>query len=137
MKGGPIQVPLTAGWLARQAAAGRVHQPGDAVDPIGHRDATRDADLEQVQGPEAQPGSPPLTWSLTTTLHSGDELRFGGAIRLLTTDGTYESLPPELLQPRRLNDSGPGSSRGRLSSSDQSNACQPRCATPRPNNSTG
>jgi hypothetical protein len=93
IKSDDIRVPLTAGWLARQAAAGRVPEPHDAVDPVAGLDASRDLVLEQAQGSDDQPGCPPLTGSLATTLHAGDELSFGGAIHVAMTDGTYESRP--------------------------------------------
>jgi hypothetical protein len=88
-----VRVPLTAGWLSRQATAGRIPEPDDDVDPVVGLDATRDLVLEQAQGPAEPPGCPPLAQSRATTLHAGDELRFGGAIRLTLTDGTHESRP--------------------------------------------
>jgi hypothetical protein len=88
-----VRVPLTAGWLARQAAAGRVPEPADAVDPVVGLDAVKDLVLEQTQGSDEQPTCPRLTGSLTTTMQDGDELRFGGAISLAMTDGTHESRP--------------------------------------------
>jgi hypothetical protein len=88
-----IRVPLTAGWLARQAAAGRVPEPADTVDPVVGLDAARKLVLEQVRGSDERPTCPRLSGSLTATLHGGDELRFGGAIILAVTDGEHESRP--------------------------------------------
>jgi hypothetical protein len=90
---GEIRVPLTAGWLARQVAAGRVPEPDDDVDPVVGLDATRELVLEQVPGTDEERRCPPLTGPLTMTLRAGDEFRFGGAIRLSTTDGRDESSP--------------------------------------------
>jgi hypothetical protein len=88
-----IRVPLTAGWLGHQVAAGRVPEPDDAVDPVVGLDATRELVLEQRPGTDQQRRCPPLTGPLATTLHAGGELRFGGAIRISTIDGTDESSP--------------------------------------------
>jgi hypothetical protein len=92
--GGLFDVPLTTGWLARQAAAGRVPEP-DGADPVRDLTVTSWLVLAQQDGPAGR-RCPQLTAPLTLTLRSGDEIGFAGAISVTTTDGTH------LGQPRRF-----------------------------------
>jgi hypothetical protein len=89
---GPFDVPLTAGWLARQADAGRVPEP-DGADPAQGLNAATWLVLTQEDASGGQPGCPLLTAPVTLTLQSGDRVRFAGTISVTTTDGTQESGP--------------------------------------------
>jgi hypothetical protein len=89
-------VPLTAGWLARQADAGRVPEP-DGTDPA--RDLTAASLLVMVQetGRADQGGCPQLAGPLNLRLSSGDEMRFAGTISVRATDGTHEGWPTSFM----------------------------------------
>jgi hypothetical protein len=87
-----IQVPLTAGWLARQADAGRVPEP-DGADPAQDLTATGRLVLDQQAGSAGPPGCPQLTAPRALTVQAGDQIDFTGAIRVTATDGADESQP--------------------------------------------
>ncbi len=88
---GPFQLPLTAGWLARQADAGRIPTP-DRAAPV--RDLTATAWLVLTQmDVSSGPACPRLTGPLTLTLDAGDQIGFSGTVNLTTSDGTHESQP--------------------------------------------
>ena len=89
---GAISIPLTAGWLARQAAAGRIPEP-DGSDPVLGLDAAAWLVLAQEHTPSEPSGCPRLAAPLPLTLQTGDEVRFTGAISVTTTDGSLESQP--------------------------------------------
>lgn len=88
----PIEIPLTAGWLARQAEAGRVPEPAGS-DPV--RDLDGAAWLVLAQGGEPTGGNacPRVTGPQTVTLHARDQIRFAGTITMVTTNGARESHP--------------------------------------------
>jgi hypothetical protein len=89
---GASEVPLTAGWLARQAAAGHVPEP-DGSNPLTDLDAATRLVLAQEDTSADHRGCPRLTTPLALTLQSADRIRFVGAISITTTDGTHESSP--------------------------------------------
>jgi hypothetical protein len=89
---GAIQVPLTAGWLARQADAGSIPEP-DGVDPTRDLTAASWLVLDQQTGSGGPPACPQLTAPRALTVQTGDQIDFTGAIRVTTTDGAHESLP--------------------------------------------
>ena len=89
---GPFQPPLTTGWLARQAAAGRIPEP-DTGDPTLHLNATNWLVLTQDPGSDEHPTCPGLTTPRTVTLRAGERLPFDGTVHVTVTDGTHESLP--------------------------------------------
>jgi hypothetical protein len=84
-------IQLTAGWLARQAAAGRIPKP--ATDPMLELNATSALVLAQDDGLIGQGACPRLTGPMALSLEAGDQVRFAGAIGVSATDGRYESLP--------------------------------------------
>jgi hypothetical protein len=96
--GSAFQEPVTAQWLARQAAAGRIPKP-DGNDPSIDLEATTLLVLKQEDG-SATPPCPPLTRPLTLTLEKGDRIRFTGAIGVASTDGDFESIPRQFLSRR-------------------------------------
>ena len=55
--GGPLQLPLTAGWLARQADTGRIPTP-DRSDPVADLTATAWLVLSQTDGSSGRPRAP-------------------------------------------------------------------------------
>ena len=93
---GPFDGPLTARWLARQAAAGKIPEP-DGADPVRDLTATNWLALAQATGPDDQPDCPQLTAPLAATLRSGDQIRFTGTITVSVTDGTQQSYPRQFL----------------------------------------
>jgi hypothetical protein len=92
-----FQPPVTAGWLARQGAAGRIPEPDPPAAPALALTATSRLVLSQELGLGNEPGCPQLTVPLTLTLHAGDQLRFAGAILVSVTDGRHESRPRPFL----------------------------------------
>jgi hypothetical protein len=84
--------PVNIGWLAREAAAGRIPEP-DAADPVVVLDVESSLLLAQEYAAIAPRTCPPLNLPLRLTLRSGDQIGFTGAISLTTTDGTHESHP--------------------------------------------
>lgn len=93
---GPFQVPLTAGWLARQADAGRIPKP-DRAEPVRDLTAAAWLVLTQTDGSSAQSACPRLTDPLVLTLDAGDQIEFSGAMNVTLTDGTHESQPRSFL----------------------------------------
>jgi hypothetical protein len=93
--GGPIEIPLTAGWLARQAEAGRVPEPA-ASDPVRDLDAAAWLVLAQAGEPAGGDACPPVTAPQTVTLRAGDRILFAGTINMVTTNGARESHPLRL-----------------------------------------
>jgi hypothetical protein len=89
--GGPLQLPLTAGWLARQEDRGRIPAP-DRSDPVADLTATSWLVLSQMDGPSG-PACPRLTGPLMLTLDAGDQIEFSGALSVTTTYGPHESQP--------------------------------------------
>lgn len=89
-------MPFTTGWLARQAAAGRIPEP-DAADPVVGLDVA--AGLALTQGAATTDHRPcsSLGTPLRLTLQPGDQIVFTGAISVTTTDGTHESQPRAFL----------------------------------------
>jgi hypothetical protein len=100
--GGLFDVPLTTGWLARQAAAGRIPEP-DTADPTLHLNATNWVVLTQDPGSDEHPACPDLTSPRTMTLRAGERLPFDGTVHVTVTDGTNESPP----RPFQGDDGGP------------------------------
>jgi hypothetical protein len=93
---GPFQLPLTAGWLARQADAGRIPPP-DRAEPVSDLTATAWLVLTQTDGSSGLSACPRLTGPLALTLDAGDQIEFSGAVDIATTDGTHESQPRSFL----------------------------------------
>jgi hypothetical protein len=92
--GGAFQPPATAGWLARQATAGRIPEPDPSMPPA--LDLTATSRLVLVQDrldARDQPACPPLVDPLALTLEEGDRLPFFGTITVTVTDGTHGSRP--------------------------------------------
>jgi hypothetical protein len=96
VRGAVFDLPLTAGWLARQTAAGRVPEP-DGTDPVRDLTATSSLVLAQEGDAADQRGCPQLTGPLTLSLRSGDQIRFAGAVSVAATDGTHEGQPMAFL----------------------------------------
>jgi len=90
--GGVFDVPLTTGWLARQAAAGHIPEP-DGTDPARDLTATSWLVFAQEDGPAARPACPQLARPLTETLQAGDQIGFTGTVNVAATDGAHESSP--------------------------------------------
>jgi hypothetical protein len=88
--------PLDLGWLARQAAAGRIPEP-DAGNPVLGLDVAAGLALAQQDAVTAHRSCPQLTTPLRLTLQPGDHIDFTGAINVTTTDGTHESHPRTFL----------------------------------------
>jgi hypothetical protein len=88
--------PVTADWLARQAAAGRVPEPDDPT-PELRLTATSRLVLTQAETTSDHPACPPLRAPLFASLDDGDELRFAGAIEVVVSDGAQESEPRRFL----------------------------------------
>jgi hypothetical protein len=82
--------PVNLGWLAREAAAGRIPEP-DATDPVVALDVVSSLLLAQEQAATAHRSCPQLSSPLRLTLQAGDQVGFTGAISVTTTDGTHES----------------------------------------------
>jgi hypothetical protein len=92
--GGAFEPPATAGWLSRQAAAGRIPEPDPGAPPA--LDLTATSRLVLVQDRldrRDQPTCPQLADPLTMTLEEGDGLPFVGAITITVTDGPHGSRP--------------------------------------------
>ena len=89
---GTIETPLTAGWLARQAAVGHVPEP-DGSDSLHRLDAATWLVLAQEDASADHRGCPQLSRPLALTLQSGDRISFAGGISVTTTDGIHESSP--------------------------------------------
>ena len=87
-----IEVPLTTGWLSRQADAGRVPEPSK---PTPRLDLTVAGQivLSQTRGGNAGAGCPRMTAGVPLTLDRGDQLRFDGAVNVVVKDGADTSLP--------------------------------------------
>jgi hypothetical protein len=94
--GGAFEMPVTSGWLARQADAGRIPEPAGA-DPARDLSATGWLVLAQEPGHEAPAACPAVTAPLNLTLQRGDALLFGGTVNVAATDGTHESYPRQFL----------------------------------------
>jgi hypothetical protein len=90
--GGPIEIPLTAGWLARQVDAGRVPEPAGA-DPVRDLDAAAQLVLAQGGEPAGVDACPQVTAPQAVTLREGEQIRFAGPINVATTNGARESHP--------------------------------------------
>jgi hypothetical protein len=90
MPAGVFEVPVTAGWLGRQADAGRIPEP-DGADPVRDLAATSWLVLAQQDGPSGQSECPKLTHPLTLTLRAGDRIGFTGVVNVSTTDGAHEA----------------------------------------------
>ncbi|MGH9227186.1 MAG: hypothetical protein ACRD07_00385 [Acidimicrobiales bacterium] len=90
MSVGEFDVPLTAGWLARQADAGRIPEP-DRDDPTRDLTATSWLVFKQEARPSTSSSCPPLTRALTLTLRAGDQIEFAGVVSITATDGAHES----------------------------------------------
>lgn len=93
---GPFQLPVTAGWLARQADAGRIPAP-DRAEPVRDLTATAWLVLAQTDGSSGPSACPRLTGPLELTLAAGDQIEFSGAVNVAVTDGTHESQPRSFL----------------------------------------
>jgi hypothetical protein len=85
-----LEAPLTAGWLSRQAAAGRIPEPDGANPELGLT-ATSRLVLAQGAGPAVEPACHRVAANVPVTLQAGDQLRFTGAIGVTVTDGKHES----------------------------------------------
>jgi hypothetical protein len=92
MSVGEFDVPLTTGWLARQAAAGRIPEP-DRADPTRDLTATSWLVFAQEAGSSIPSSCPPLTGARTLTLRAGDQIEFAGVVSITATDGSDESQP--------------------------------------------
>jgi hypothetical protein len=88
-----FQPQATAGWLAREGAAGRIPEPDTPVPPVIELTATSRLALQQVEaaGASGQPVCPALTGPVSFSLREGDEIPFVGAIQVAVIDGTHES----------------------------------------------
>jgi hypothetical protein len=93
---GPFRSPLTTGWLARQAAAGRIPEP-DGVDPVRDLTATNDLVLSQETSSADRAPCPRLTAPLTLSLRSGDRIEFTGTVSVAVIEGSQESYPRQFL----------------------------------------
>jgi hypothetical protein len=91
-----FESPLTAGWLSRQAAAGRIPEPHGANPELGLT-ATSQVVLAQGAGAAVEPACHRVTADVPVTLQAGDQLRFTGAIGVSVTDGKQESAPRRFL----------------------------------------
>jgi hypothetical protein len=89
--------PATAGWLARQAAAGRIPAPDHPVPPQIELTATSRLVLTQHVSAADRPACPPLTAPRTLSLREGDEVPFVGAVQVTVSDGEHGSLPRRFL----------------------------------------
>jgi hypothetical protein len=89
--------PATAGWLARQAEAGRIPEPDEPVPPDVELAATSRLVLTQAVADSAQPACQALDGPLGLSLREGDEIPFSGAIQVSVTDGEHESFPRRFL----------------------------------------
>jgi hypothetical protein len=96
LPGDVFDVPLTAGWLARQGAAGRVPEP-EGDDPVRDLTATSSLVLAQDADTADRNGCPQLAGPMTLTLRSGDEIDFAGTINVTATDGAHEGRPTRFL----------------------------------------
>jgi hypothetical protein len=81
--------PATAGWLERQAAAGRIPEP-DEHDPVLDLTAAGQLALAQL-GPQPDQTCPRLTAPRTMVLQRSDRVAFGGIIDFHVVDGEVES----------------------------------------------
>ncbi len=97
MQDNGFQPPATAAWLASQAAAGRIPEPDQPVDPQLRLTATSRLVLTQAVASSDQPSCPTLTAPLAMSLRAGDEIPFLGALHVSVTDGEYESFPRSFL----------------------------------------
>jgi hypothetical protein len=93
--GSVFPMPLTAEWLARQAAAGHIPEPDD--DPAVTLGATTWLALAPGGDDASEPDCPPLTRPLALTLETGETIEFAGAIDIAATDGANESVPRPFL----------------------------------------
>jgi hypothetical protein len=89
-------MPFTTGWLAHQAAAGRIPEP-DGADPVMALDVAAGLVLAQGSATTDHRPCPPLGTPLRLTLQPGDQIAFTGAISVATTDGSHESHPRTFL----------------------------------------
>jgi len=87
-----IAVPLTTGWLSRQADAGRLPEPPKPTPGLDLMVAGQIV-LSQSGGGDAGAGCPRLTAGVPMRLHRGDQLRFDGAVNVVVKDGADTSLP--------------------------------------------
>jgi len=94
----PLQVgalgglPVTAGWLEREAAAGRIPEP-EGSDPVRDLTATSKLVLVQDAGADDGAGCPPLSEGVPLALRRGDQLRFDGAVTVTVTGDGQVSFP--------------------------------------------
>jgi hypothetical protein len=93
---GIFRPPVSAGWLSRQAAAGRIPEPEDTR-PAIRLAATSQLVLSQTTRSADPPTCPPLTAPLTMRLQAGDGFEFLGPVLVSVTDGQHESPPRRLL----------------------------------------
>lgn len=93
MQDSGFQPPATAGWLADQAAAGRIPEPDEPVPPELELTATSRLVLARAVAAPGEPNCPALTAPLQLTLREGDEIGFLGAVQVTVTDGGHRSVP--------------------------------------------
>jgi hypothetical protein len=92
-------LPLTAGWMRRNAAAGRIPGPGD-VEPRVALTATNYLVLAQEGSEGAAAGCPALTAPLRLVLDADDRIDFEGTVLVTVTEGGDRSRPRELRSAR-------------------------------------
>jgi hypothetical protein len=89
------ELDLTVGWLRRNAAAGRIPDPGD-VDPRVALTATNYLVLAQQHTGFRAGGCAPAAEPVRLVLDAGEQLAFEGTILVAVADGAVESRPREL-----------------------------------------
>lgn len=92
-------LPLTAGWMRRNAGAGRIPDPGD-VDPRVALTATNYLVLAQEGAEGGATGCPALAAPRRLVLDAGDRIGFEGTVLVTVTEGGERSRPRELRSAR-------------------------------------
>lgn len=92
-------LPLTAGWMRRNAAAGRIPGPDD-VEPRVALTATNYLVLAQEGSEGAAAGCLALTAPLRLVLDADDRIDFEGTVLVTVTEGGDRSRPRELRSAR-------------------------------------
>jgi hypothetical protein len=86
---------ITAGWLARHAADGRIPRPADPTPEI-ELTATGILALDQVS-PDAGASCTPLGDDAVVTLAAGDAIRFEGLVEVTVVDGEDAGRPRQFV----------------------------------------
>ena len=85
------RLQITAGWLARHAADGRIPTPADATPEI-ELTATSILVLD-LAAPTASAPCTPIEPGDEVTLEAGDEIRFDGVVQVTVVDGDEAARP--------------------------------------------